>query len=238
MLYAASSSATLRMRCAAPAFAAMYAMPTTASLFRAASEVVTMMRPTLARSHVARRCAQRGEHGVEVDFDDAIPALVRVALDGAFRIARPLRTHPPGHEARTGIDTGIGEHDVEPPVRRGSFVDGPIQRGVVAHIDHCAPHVVAEFPQPRGFRGDTLGIDIEQRHARAIRRQRFAEAEPEPAGAARDDDAVAFDFEQVCDLHGATLEAIRPRSTAPSGRRRPPCAHRVRTARLHASEGP
>ena len=43
--YAASSSATLRMRWAAPALAAMYAAPITASFFVEATEVVTMMRP-------------------------------------------------------------------------------------------------------------------------------------------------------------------------------------------------
>ena len=43
--YAASSSASVCMRCRAPAFAVMYAAPITGSTLVAASDVVTTIRP-------------------------------------------------------------------------------------------------------------------------------------------------------------------------------------------------
>jgi hypothetical protein len=41
------------------------------------------------------------------------------------------------------------------------------------------------------LRRDRVRVDIEQRHARAMRREHLAVREPEPAGTAGDDDAKA-----------------------------------------------
>ena len=79
---------------------------------------------------------------------------------------------------------------------------------MVGDVDHGAAHVVALVLEPLGFLGDALGIDVEHGHARAIVRQRFGKAEPEPARAARDDDAIALHLEQVRDLHEPYLRSF------------------------------
>lgn len=55
---------------------------------------------------------------------------------------------------------------------------------------------VAHVLQAPRFLVEADRVDVEQRHLRAVLRERFRIAEAEPAGPSRDDDAVSFDLEQ------------------------------------------
>ena len=155
----------------------------------AASDVVTTIRPN-PRGRMWRAAARAvAKIPVEVDVDHAVPALVGVALERALLHSRPLAACPGADEADSWIDAGVRERDVEPAVRLRRLVDRAIERGVIRHVGDGAAHVEPFALQPGCLRGDRVGVDVDQRHPRAVRREHLAVCEPEPACTAGDDDA-------------------------------------------------
>src|SRR5205823_8088680 len=84
--------------------------------------------PRTLRLHEARRRPERREHAAAVDVDDAVPALVAVALECAGGIARALRAGPAGDESRPPIDPGVRKHDVEAPESIPAFANTTSRR--------------------------------------------------------------------------------------------------------------
>ena len=78
---------------------------------------------------------------------------------------------------------------------------------MIGDVGDGAPHVEPLALQPGGLRRDRVGIDVDQRHPRAVRRQHLAVREPEPTGTAGDD-----------------RRRTRPRRTATKRSLRPSCA--------------
>jgi hypothetical protein len=151
---------------------------------------------------VAGRRARGREHPVEVDVDDAAPALVRVALERSLLHSRPLAAGPGADETGTGVDAGVGERDVEPAVGRRRIVDRAIECGVIGHVGDGAAHVEPLALKPGGLRGDRIGVEVDQRHARAVRREHLAVREPQSTGTAGDDHAEPGHVESRRDVHG------------------------------------
>ena len=138
---------------------------------------------------------------VEVDVDHAVPALVGVALERAVLHPRPLAAGPRADETDARIDAGVRERDVEPAVRFRRLVDRAIEGGVIGHVGDRAPHVEPFALQAGRLRGDRVGVDVDQRHPRAVRREHLAVCEPEPAGTAGDDHAEPGHVEPRGNVH-------------------------------------
>ncbi len=91
---AASTGATECMRWAAPALAAVGSADRRFALMRRnRSRDYHAARPLQAQEPSA--CVQRCEDAVHVDVDHAVPALIRVILQSALCLARPLRPSRP-----------------------------------------------------------------------------------------------------------------------------------------------
>ncbi len=155
--------------------------------------------------------AEGGEDAVEVDVDHPLPALIGVVLQRALGVAHP-RAGPAADEAGAGIDPGVGEDHVQLAVFGDRLVEGAVEGGMVGDVDHGAADVVAQVLQPGRLGGDALPVDVEHGHPRAVLGQRLGEAQAQPAGAPGDDGAVAFDAEQIRDLHRRFLPFVVPRS--------------------------
>ena len=164
-----------------------------------------MILPNRAGTHVAGRGARRREDPVEVDVDHAVPALVGVALERAFLHSRPLAARPRADEADARVDAGVRERDVEPAVGVRRLVDRAIEGGMIGHVGDGAPHVEPLTLQPGGLRGDRVGVDVDQRHPRAVRREHLAVREPESAGTAGDDRAEPGHVETRGNVHAHCL---------------------------------
>ena len=76
---------------------------------------------------------------------------------------------------------------------------------MIGHVGDRAPHVESLVLQPGGLRGDRAGVDVDQRHPRAVRREHLAVGEPEPAGTAGDDRAEAGHVEARGNVHAPLL---------------------------------
>ena len=143
MPYAASSNATLRVRCAQPALAAMYAAPITASVLIAASDVVTMIRP----DRCGRRC--RVADLIVANTPFRLTSITRFQRSSLYDSIAPSslrgRSAPAHPLTKPGarVDARVGEGDVEPSVGRDRGVEGGIEAGVIGHVDDLAANVVA-----------------------------------------------------------------------------------------------
>ena len=164
--------------------------------------------PVAAAAHVARRGARGREDPVEVDVDDAVPALVGVALERAVLDAGARVAGPGADEPDTRIDAGVGERDVEPAVGLRRLVDRLIEGGVIGDVGDGAAHVEPFALQPRGLRGDRVGVEVDQRHASAVRREHLAVREAESAGTAGDDHAEPGHVEPRGNVHAALPPVI------------------------------
>ena len=91
---------------------------------------------------------------------------------------------------------------------------------MIGDVGDGAPHVEALALQASGLRGDGVGVDVDQRHARAVRRQHLAVREPEPTGTAGDDDAEPGHVEPRRNVHVRLLISLTRRaySRLPPGR--------------------
>jgi hypothetical protein len=153
-----------------------------------------------------RMCRAAGrKHAVEIDVDRALPALVGVVLDRAGLDTVAFVADPRIEIAHAGIDSGVGEADVDLAMRLGRSVERAVEGRVVGDIHDLATNVVTLVLKPNRFLCDAFGIDVEQCRARAVFEQRFGKAEAQSTRAAGDDDAMAFHAEQVRDLHGISL---------------------------------
>ena len=108
-------------------------------------------------------------------------------------------------ETDARIDAGVRERDVEPAVCLRRLVDRAIEGGVIGHVGDRAPHVEPLVLQAGGLRGDRTGVDVDQRHPRAVRREHLAVGEPEPAGTAGDDYAEPGHVEPRGNVHAPLL---------------------------------
>ena len=115
--------------------------------------------------------------------------------------SRPLAAGPRADETGAGIDAGVRERDVEPAVRLRRLVDRAIEGSVIGHVGDGAPHVQPLTLQPGRLRGDCVRVDVDQRHARTVRRQHLAVREPEPACTAGDDHAEPGHVEARRNVH-------------------------------------
>ena len=79
---------------------------------------------------------------------------------------------------------------------------------MVGHVGDRAAHVVPFVLQPRGLRGDRVGVDVDQRHARAVRGEHLAVGEPESTGTAGDDHAEPGHVEPRGNVHCALPPVI------------------------------
>ena len=160
--------------------------------------------PEAARTHVPGRGPRGGEDAVEVDVDHAVPARVRVDLERAVLHPRALPAGPCSDEPDARIDARVGERDVETAVLRGGLVDRAVERGVVGHVGD-GPANVEPLTLRRSASRPPLRVDVDQRHPRPVGGQHLAVGEPEPAGAAGDDHAVAGDVELRGNVHAHCL---------------------------------
>ena len=177
-------------------------------------------------SQVSRRRPDRREHAVEVDVDHPVPPLVGVRLERTVVVARPLGSGPPADEAGARVDARVGEGDVEPAVRRDRGVERGIEAGVIGHVDDLAANVVARTDETSDLGLDGLAVDIEDRHRRAVLRQRLGERQSQAARATGDDDAVPLDAEQL-----GTRHRLRPVAPRRRGRAAPTaCPRSARSA--------
>ena len=76
---------------------------------------------------------------------------------------------------------------------------------MIRHVGDRAPHVEPVTLQPGGLRCDRVGVDVDQRHPRAVRREHLAVREPESAGAAGDDHAEPGHVEPRGNVHALSL---------------------------------
>ena len=76
---------------------------------------------------------------------------------------------------------------------------------MIGHVGDGAAHVEPFALQPGGLRLDRVGVDVDQRDARAVRREHLAVGEPETAGSAGDDHAEPGDVETRGNVHARLL---------------------------------
>src|SRR5579863_10514729 len=79
---------------------------------------------------------------------------------------------------------------------------------MIADINDLPPHYPATFRKTTRLGLDAHRINIQQRDARAVGRQRLGVGQSDAARAPRDDDTVAFHFEQFADFHCLTSTRI------------------------------
>ena len=109
------------------------------------------MPPSAGGTHVPGRRAQRGEHPIEVHVDDAVPALVGVVLERPLGHPFAVGAHPCRRRFRSRINSGIGEHDIQPAIQGGRRIDRGIERGMIRDVD-ASPRTSCRRPgHPRGL---------------------------------------------------------------------------------------
>jgi len=113
----------------------------------AAMEVVTMMRPE-RRGFMCRAAAAR-HRAVEVYFDDSVPAVSRVVLDGEVRW--PLCVIRSVHKPGTGIDARVGEQYIEAPIELRCFGKRCIYSCTITNVYQRAAYSITRGLQPCYF---------------------------------------------------------------------------------------
>ena len=76
---------------------------------------------------------------------------------------------------------------------------------MIGHVGDGSPHVEPFALEPGGLRRDRVGVDVDQRHACAVRREHLAVGEPETAGSAGDDCAEPGHVETRGNVHAPCL---------------------------------
>ena len=197
--------------------------------------------PEPAGTHVAGGGTRGREDAVEVDVDDSVPALVRVVLERTILSAGSLAADPGTDEADTRIDPGVRERDVEPAVGLRRVVDRPIEGGVIGHVGDGRPHVEPFALEPGGLLLGRAGVDVDQRHSCAVRREHLAVGKPEAAGSAGDDHAEPGHVELRGNVHAPSpvisltgrASVARPRPERYATRSRVAHSHGERRRRSH-----
>ena len=85
------------------------------------------------------------------------------------------------------------------------LVDRAIERRVIRHVGDRAPHVEPFGLESRHLRADRVGVHVDQCHARVVCGEHLAVCQPEPAGAAGDDDTEPADVELRGNVHAPSL---------------------------------
>ena len=163
-----------------------------------------MMRPDFCGFMCRTAARTVGKHPIQIDFDQAVPPLVRIVLKSSLGNARSLRSRPAPDETGPWIDAGIGKHDIQPAIDTRGIVQDGIERLVIGDIHHLPADIKPGTLQPPGFLFDTLLLNVEDGHARPIGGKRFSIAQPDSTGSARDNNAIAFDIKKIRNLQVPT----------------------------------
>ena len=148
-----------------------------------------------------RRGAHRGEDAGEVDVDGTTPPFRRVALERPFVVARTGRSRPGADEPRAGVDSHVGEDDIEAAVGRGRLVDRGIEIGVIGDVDAAPAYIEPVTAQPLDLALDRLPVNVEDRDPPAVLSERLDVTEPDSARSAGDHCGRPADVEQLRCCH-------------------------------------
>ena len=175
-----------------------------------------------AGDHVRQRRLDRPVDPAEVDLEHALPV---VGVDGEDR-------------AGGRGDPRVGQDDVDPAEGAGDLVDDRVQPLAVADVRRPGPRLRADgLRRPRRL----VAVDVQQRDPRALARRPAGGVEPDPAGAAGDEQDAVAEVQGRRSGHRPSLPPARAQAVAGRdgavGVRRRALGALVRVDTLPASTG-
>jgi hypothetical protein len=122
--------------------------------------------------HMIGGALDGGEHGVQVDGQNAVPMRVGNRSDFAGGVARPVQRD----KTRTTANAGVSEHDIEAAAFICDRVNAVPQLNSIAHVDDFDQDARTGLSKAVGGCLKTVPVDVEQRYPCAGFRDRQPDA--------------------------------------------------------------